>query len=76
MKMSTNIFMCLFAELDSLHHVDEAWLEFELKVVGFECWSSADVLGAWSSEFTQRLEFKSRLLVLSVVLPLDWFDCG
>ena len=35
LKMSTSIFMCLSAEWGSLHHVDEAWLEFELKVVGF-----------------------------------------
>ena len=47
--------MCLFAEWGSLHHVDEAWLELELKVVGFEFWPSANVLGARSRELTQSL---------------------
>ena len=53
--MSTSIFMCLFAEWGSMHHVDEAWLEFKLKVDGFECWSSADVLSAWSRKLTQSI---------------------
>ena len=53
--MSTSIFMCLSTEWSSLNHVDEAWLEFKLKVVGFECWSSANVLGASSREFTQSV---------------------
>ena len=44
LKVSTSIFMCLSAEWGSLHHVDEAWLELKLKVVGFECWSGANVL--------------------------------
>jgi hypothetical protein len=49
--MSTSVFMCLCAELGSLHHVDEAWgLELKLKVVGFECWSSVNVLDAWGNE--------------------------
>ena len=46
LKMSTSIFMCLSTEWGSLHHVDEAWLELELNVVSFECWSSANVLSA------------------------------
>jgi len=66
--MSTSIFMCLSAEWGSLHHVDEAWLELELKVVGFECWSSANVLGAPSRELTQS--FVSHRLETSVELPL------
>ena len=53
LKMSTSIFMCLSAESGSLHHVNEAWLELKLKVVGSECWSHVDVLSAWSREFTQ-----------------------
>ena len=47
--------MYLSAEWGSLHHVNEAWLELELKVVGFECWSNVNVLSAWSREFTQSL---------------------
>ena len=53
--MSTSIFMCLSAEWGSLHHVDEAWLELELKIIGFECWSRVNVLGAWSRELMQSL---------------------
>jgi hypothetical protein len=45
--------MCLSVERGSLLHVDEAWLELKLKVVDFECWSSVNVLGAWSRELTQ-----------------------
>ena len=55
LKVSTSIFMCLSAEWSSLHLVDEAWLELKLKIVGFEFWSSVDVLSAWSREFTQSL---------------------
>ena len=47
--------MCLSVEWGSSHHVDEAWLELELKVVSFEFWSSANVLGAWSRELTQSI---------------------
>ena len=47
--------MCLSAEWGSLHHVDEAWLELKLKIIDFECWSSANVLSAWSRELTQSL---------------------
>ena len=52
LEMSTSIFMCLSSKRGSLHHVDEAWLELELKVVGFECWSSANVLDARTRELT------------------------
>ena len=45
--------MCLSTEWGSLHYVDEAWLELKLKVIGFECWSSANVLSAQSKELTQ-----------------------
>ena len=61
--------MCLSTEWGSLHHVDEAWLELKLKVVGFECWSSANVLGAQSRELTQS--FVSHSSETSVELPLD-----
>ena len=61
--------MCLSTEWGSLHHVDEAWLELELKVVGFVCWSSANVLGAQSRELTQS--FVSRSSETGVKLPLD-----
>ena len=47
--------MCLSTEWGSLHHVDEAWLELKLKVVGSEYWSTVDVLSAWSREFMQGL---------------------
>ena len=57
--------MCLFAEWSSLHHVDEAWLELKLEIVGFECWSSVDVLSAWSRVF---LAMTSRT---GVELPLN-----
>ena len=61
--------MCLSTEWGSLHHVDEAWLELELKVVGFECWSSANVLGAQSRELTQS--FVSHSSETGVELPLN-----
>jgi hypothetical protein len=43
--------MCLSIEWGSLHHVNEAWLELELEVVGVTCWSSAEfiVLGTVNS---------------------------
>ena len=44
--------MCLSAKWGSLHHVDEDWLELKLEVVGFECWSNADVLSAGSRKLT------------------------
>ena len=69
LKMSTSIFMCLSTEWGCLHHVDEAWLELELKVIGFECWSSANVLDARSRELTQSLVNHS--LETGVELPLD-----
>jgi hypothetical protein len=47
--------MCLSTEWCSLYHVDEAWLELELKVIDVQCWSSADVLNAWSSEIKSVL---------------------
>ena len=59
--------MCLSTEWGSLHHVDEAWLELELKVVGFECWSSVIVLGARSRELTQS--FVNHSSETSVELP-------
>ena len=65
--------MCLSTKWGSLHHVDEAWLEIELKVIGFECWSSADVLVAWSRELTQSLI--SHSFRTGVKHSLDWFDC-
>jgi hypothetical protein len=55
LKMGTSIFMCLSAEWGSLHHVDVAWLELKLKVIGSKCWSSVNVLDAWSRELTQSL---------------------
>jgi hypothetical protein len=52
-----------------LHHVDEAWLELKLKVIGVECWSSADVsvLGAVNS----RSVFSAIASETGVKLPLD-----
>jgi len=47
--------MNLSTELRSLHHVDEAGLELKLKVLSFKCWTSADILDAWSREFAQSL---------------------
>ena len=64
--------MCLFAEWGSLHHVHEAWLELKLKVVASECWSSANVLGAWSRELMQG--FVSHSSETGVKLPLDLVD--
>ena len=52
-----------------MHHVDEAWLELEQKVVCFECWSSANVVDAQSRELTQS--FVSRSSETGVKLPLD-----
>ena len=72
LKVSTSIFMCLSAEWSRMHHVDEAWLELKLEIVGFECWSSANVLGAWSREFMQGLA--SHSLETGVKLPLDLVD--
>ena len=71
LKMSTSIFMCLSTEWGSLHHVDEAWLELELKVVGFECQSSVNVLSAWSREFCVLSAIASET---GVELRLDWFE--
>jgi hypothetical protein len=55
-----------------LHHVDEAWLELKLKVVGFECWSSTNfsVLGAENS----RRVFTAIASEVGVELPLDLVD--
>ena len=64
--------MCLYTEWGSLHHVDEAWLDLELKVIGFECWSSANVPGAWSRELMQS--FVSHSSETGVELPLDQVD--
>jgi hypothetical protein len=30
----------------------DTWLELKLKVFGLECWSSENILDAWSREFT------------------------
>jgi hypothetical protein len=54
-----------------LHHVDEAWLELKLKIVGVECWSSVNVL--------LRAEYSRRVLSAiasktDVELPLDLVD--
>ena len=69
LKMSTSIFMCLSTEWGSLHHVDEAWLELKPKVVGFECWSSANVLGTQSKKLMQS--FVSHSSETGVELPLE-----
>ena len=55
-----------------MHHVDEAWLELKLKVVGFECWSGANVLmlGAENS----RRVFSAMTSETGVELPLDSVD--
>jgi hypothetical protein len=52
--MSTSIFICLFAEWGSLHHVDEAWLEFELKIVGFDPVRMFLMLGAENSRLVSH----------------------
>ena len=67
--MSTSIFICLSTEWGSLHHVDEAWLELKLEVGSSECWSSANILGAWSRELMQG--FVSHSSETGVELPLD-----
>jgi hypothetical protein len=49
-----------------LHHIDEAWLELKFMIIGVECWSNVNVLGAWSREFTQSLlSHGSQKLMLS-----------
>jgi hypothetical protein len=64
--------MYLSTEWATLHYVDEACLEFKLKVLGFECdpvrmfsvlvaENSRSVLSAIASE-------------TGIELPLDWFD--
>ena len=64
---------CLFeTSTSSLHHVDEAWLELELKVVGFECWSSVNVLSTWRRDSLRV--FSAIALETGVEMPLDWFD--
>jgi hypothetical protein len=55
-----------------LHHVDEAWLELKLKIVGVECWSKANVLSAWSGELTQS--FVSHSSESGVELSFDFVD--
>jgi len=47
--MCTCIFMNLSTELRSLHHVDEARLELQLKILSFKCWTSVDILDAKNS---------------------------
>jgi hypothetical protein len=46
--------MYLSTEWISLHHVDEASLELKL-MVDLKCWSSVNVLDAWSRELSQCL---------------------
>ena len=60
--------MCLSTEWGILHHVDEAWLELKLEVGSSECWSSANVLGAWSREFTESYQPWLLKLLLSFLL--------
>jgi hypothetical protein len=69
--MSTSTFMCLSTKWASFHHVDEAWLEFKLKVLGLECWSGTNVLCAWRNSRTVLSSIASKT---SVEMPLDWFD--
>ena len=60
--------MCLSAEWGSLHHVDEAWLELKLMVVGSECWPvwMFLVLGAKNSR--RVLSAIAQKLVLNFLL--------
>ena len=53
--MSTRIFMCLFAKLASLHHVDESWFEFKAIVSDIGHQSSTDVGCSWSRELMEGL---------------------
>jgi len=64
--------MCLSAELGSLHHVDEAWLELKFKVVSLSVGPVRmfSVLGAENS----RRVFSTIASETGVELPLDWFD--
>jgi hypothetical protein len=55
-----------------LHYVNEAWLELKLKIVSVVCWSSANVLGAWSREENWRRVLSTIASKIGVELPLDW----
>jgi hypothetical protein len=62
----------------SLYHVDEAWLELKFWTIGVEFWSSANVLGAWSREFSHSLVSHSFKIWCGLPSWLSWFwlECG
>ena len=70
--MSTSIFMCLSTEWSSLHHVDEAGLELELKIVILSVAPVRmfSVLGAENS----RRVFSAMTSGTGIELPLDSVD--
>jgi hypothetical protein len=60
--------MCLSTECISLHHIDEAWLELKFMIVGVECWSNVNVLGALSREFTGSQKLMLSFLLIWLIL--------
>ena len=58
--------MCFSTEWGSLHHVDEAWLELELKIISFKCWSSANIRTRPTLK-TNNIEFELKPSLINMV---------